>query len=231
MVDIGECTQDDECEKDGNCPGNGTCNTGTGRCRCENDGDCPGTCSKRRCFDGQSSGAVCEDDDGCPGGFCTKTVRTNKFADFDQMTLDEAECIDGTCMRCVDGICSSEGAAATLRCDRDGDCDVLFTGVFTAGNVRAFVLEDKAKKVILKRRKRHPSEVFSSPVGLDSHRDKLYVAQGDLDRIEVFRIEKKKGTGCRGFCSQKPLERSDKEGGSFPNDVVVVELGQCASAP
>lgn len=91
---------------------------------------------------------------------------------------------------------------------------MLFASVFPVGRVRAFrPLPEEGK---IKRRKGKSSDVFASPVGLAADGNLLYVAQGELDRIDVFAIDDE------GFASGDPRCSTDKIRQSFPNGVIVV---------
>jgi 6-phosphogluconolactonase (cycloisomerase 2 family) len=101
---------------------------------------------------------------------------------------------------------------------------VLFVSVFGKGRVEAFVLgTDGALPASPRTRLRN--DPLRTPVGVAVCQDTLYVAEGELNRIDAFRI------GPRGFVNTKPFSHTDAIGRSFPNDVAVVPLGSgdCAS--
>ena len=95
---------------------------------------------------------------------------------------------------------------------------VLFASVFVSGKVRAFVL--KAEGRLPKKPKgRHPSDVFATPVGVAAYNGTLYVAQGERNRVDAFKI------GEDGFRSSRPFSRTAEIKGAFTNDVAVITLG------
>jgi len=91
---------------------------------------------------------------------------------------------------------------------------ILFAGVFPAGRVRAFRPVPEEGK--LKRRKGKSSDVFATPVALATNGSILYVAQGELDRIDAFTIDDE------GFANEDPRWSTNKIQQSFPNGVIVV---------
>jgi len=101
---------------------------------------------------------------------------------------------------------------------------VLFASVFVNGRLRAFELKTGGL-LPRKPKKRHPSSIFSTPVGLKTCGRGLYVAQGDIDRIDHFRIDD------GGFLSVLPSSHTAEIEGSFPNDVGVVPLDGAGCAP
>ena len=107
----------------------------------------------------------------------------------------------------------------TLSADR-----VLFASVFVNGELRAFDLKSGGL-LPRKPKKRHPSSIFSTPVGVATCGDGLYVAQGDLNRIDHFRIDEE------GFSSVLPSSHTAEIEGSFPNDVAVVPLDGAGCTP
>lgn len=63
-----------------------------------------------------------------------------------------------------------------------------------------------------------------STVGFDGQgRPKLYVAGGERDRIQVFRLS----SLGRIADGEGPMMESDEQAGSFPNDVVLVDITNC----
>ncbi len=98
------------------------------------------------------------------------------------------------------------------------DAGVLFASVFREGRLRAFTPDCEDKKGRLKRHKRHPFDLFTSPGGLEVGGDLLYVAQGDSDRIAVFPIDES------GFVLTAPKWQTEKIEQSFPNDVELLSL-------
>jgi len=94
------------------------------------------------------------------------------------------------------------------------DDGMLFASVFPAGRVRAFrPVPDEGQ---IKRRKGKSSDVFATPVAIAADGRNLYVAQGELDRIDVFTINDE------GFANEDPRCSTEKIDGSFPNGVIVV---------
>jgi 6-phosphogluconolactonase (cycloisomerase 2 family) len=91
---------------------------------------------------------------------------------------------------------------------------VLFATVFRAGRVRAF--EQIPEEGKLKRKKKRTSDVFSTPVGLAPDGSILYVAQGELNRIDAFPVN------ATGFADTTPAWSTARRDGSFPNGVIVV---------
>jgi 6-phosphogluconolactonase (cycloisomerase 2 family) len=91
---------------------------------------------------------------------------------------------------------------------------MLFASVFPAGRVRAFrPVPDEGK---IKRRKGKSSDVFATPVALATDGRIMYVAQGELDRIDAFAIDDE------GFADEDPRWSTDKIDGTFPNGVIIV---------
>ena len=99
---------------------------------------------------------------------------------------------------------------------------ILFASVFPNGRVRAFRPVPAQGKI--KRRKAKSNDVFATPVGLAVKGQILYVAQGELDRIDQFAID------SDGFKNEDPLWETDKIKQSFPNGVIVVTPNQDPAA-
>lgn len=99
---------------------------------------------------------------------------------------------------------------------------VLFGTVFGKGRIDAYVLEPDG--TLPRRPTRHTRKnLFRTPVGLAALGQVLFVAAGSLDRVEAYRISAR-----RGFKWARPVRRTQKLNGSFPNDVALARLrGKC----
>jgi 6-phosphogluconolactonase (cycloisomerase 2 family) len=102
--------------------------------------------------------------------------------------------------------------------------NVLFASVFTRGTVAAYRLEND--RLPRKPSSRSEPNILAAPVGLAACGDALYVAQGDLDKVQAFRI------GPKGFKKhRRPFSHTVKIKGSFPNAVAIVPLGPATCDP
>ena len=219
------CADDSDCGKDDDCPG----------------GICP--CITERVAEVFSD--RCERQSGIPIGFpetSSGSLGRPKalLLDHDTRTLYMTEVFwnriigcpidedDGSLPDCPNrrfkqGISRTSSGAEyeqiALSADR-----VLFASIFVNGRLRAFGLKTGG---LLPRnpKKPHPSSIFSTPVGLKTCGRGLYVAQGDLDRVDHFRIDD------GGFLSVLPSSQTTEIEGSFPNDVAVVPLDGAGCAP
>jgi 6-phosphogluconolactonase (cycloisomerase 2 family) len=232
---VTECTTDADCQSDDACPEDGEC-----ACVTEQEQvftDCSES-SRERTY--PTSKSQWFDD--------PKALLLNTFDDPEALPQNKStlyivdqfrrriygcpiEDTDGTLPDCP----NSKGLSNVSRTNERGKSEqlalskdnVLFASVFDRGTVAAYKLSDDPVPGTLPRKSKTRSEpnILSAPVGLAACDDTLYVAQGDLDKVQAYRI------GSKGFKKRRPISRTARIKGSFPNDVAVVPLGPATCNP